>query len=246
MILPYACRDLKGSREEAPMKRLNIAVVMMSALGFAGFAVSTVSADIYAWSDENGVKYFTNQAPPKNATLFMRTPEIPYDEEADTLRRNTDRLETAIQALAEREAFLLEQQQAAERRIAAANARADEALREADQILQDAQAASEDANYGYSNSYGYGYYYPYYGYGSRYHYKGYKRHHAGRYPQKRHYQHKINHYKYRKGLKPHAQPYHYNRRKGTHSPHRHSPAIRGRAQTHRSRVAAFRGRHGRF
>ena len=246
MILPYACRVPKGSREEAPMKRLNIVVMILSACGLAGLAVSTASADIYAWTDENGVKYFTNQAPPKQATLFMKTPEIPHDEEADNQRREMDRMAVARQELAEREAFLLEQQQAAERRIAAANARADAALREADQILQDAQAASEDANYGYSNSYGYGYYYPYYGYGSRYHYKGYKRHHAGRYPQKRHYQHKINHYKYRKGLKPHAQPSHYNSRKGTHSLHRHSSAIRGRAQTHRSRVAAFRGRHGRF
>jgi hypothetical protein len=235
------------------MKRLNIAVVMMSALGFAGFAVSTVSADIYAWSDENGVKYFTNQAPPKNATLFMRTPEIPYDEEADTLRRNTDRLETAIQALAEREAFLLEQQQAAERRIAAANARADAALREADQILQDAQAASEDADYGYAESYGWGYYRSGYESGSRYLYKGYKRWDGGLYRKKHHHKHKKHHYKnrrhhskYKKHIKSHTERSHYKSRRGTHHVRRHSTAVRGRAQTHRSRAAAFRGRHGRF
>ena len=136
------------------MKRLNIVVMILSACGLAGLAVSTASADIYAWTDENGVKYFTNQAPPKQATLFMKTPEIPHDEEADNQRREVDRLAVARQELAEREAFLLEQQQAAERRIAAANARADEALREANQVLQDAQAASEDAYYDYSSSYG--------------------------------------------------------------------------------------------
>jgi hypothetical protein len=246
MILLYAGRISKGFREEAPMKRLNIVVMILSACGLAGLAVSTASADIYAWTDENGVKNFTNQAPPEQATLFMKTPEIPYDEEADIQRREMDDQAVARQELAEREAFLREQQQEAERRIAAANARADAALREAGRVLQDAQATSEDADSAYSSSYGYGYYYPYYGYGSRYLYKGYKRYDGGLYRKKRHYKHKINHYKYRKGLRPHAHPSHYNSRKGTHSVRRHSTAIRGRAQTHRSRAAAFRGRHGRY
>jgi hypothetical protein len=228
------------------MKRLKIGVMILSAFGLAGLAVSTVSADIYTWTDENGVKNFTNQAPPEQATLFMRTPEMPFDEEADKQRREMDRMAVARQELAEREAFLLEQQQVDERRIAAANSRADAALREADQILQDAQAASEDDNYGYSSSFGYGYYYPYYGYGSRYLYKGLKRYDGGLYRKKRHYKHKINHFKHRKGLRPHAHPSHYSTRKGTHSVRRHSTAIRGRAQTHRSRAAAFRMRHGRY
>ena len=93
------------------MKRLNIWVMIVVACGIGGLAVSNASADIYVWTDENGVKNFTNQAPPKYATLFMRTPEIPHDEETDTRRSNIDRLEAAIQALAEREAFLLDQQQ---------------------------------------------------------------------------------------------------------------------------------------
>jgi len=233
MILPYACRVPKGSREEAPMKRLNIVVMILSACGLAGLAVSTASADIYAWTDENGVKYFTNQAPPKQATLFMKTPEIPHDEEADNQRREVDRLAVARQELAEREGFLLEQQQAAERRIAAANARADEALREANQVLQDAQAASEDANYDYSSSYGYGYYYPYYGYGSRHHKKGHKRFDGNRYQKRHPKQHPAKH------------PLHnrYQRNQGVRS---HYYLTGGRYPTHRSRVAAFRGRHGRF
>ena len=228
-------------------------VMILAAIGFAGFAVSTASGDIYAWTGENGVKYFTNFAPPKQATLFMKTPEIPYDEEADNQRRKMDRLEVARQELAEREAFLMGQQQAAERRIAAANARADAALKEADQILQDTYAASEDANYDRSSSYGYGYYYPYYGYGSRYLYKGYKRYNLGLYrkkhhyrPKKHHYNYKRDHSKYTRSIKPHAKRSHYNSHRGTPGVRRHSTAIRGRAQTHRSRVAAFRGRHGRF
>ena len=233
MILPYAWRVPKALREEAPMKRLKIVVMILSAFGLAGFAASTASADIYAWTDENGVKNFTNQAPPEQATLFMRTPEIPHDEEADNQRRETDRLAVARQELAEREAFLREQQQAAERRIAAANARADAALREANEVLQDAQAASEDATYNYSSSYGYGYYYPYYGYGSRYPHKGHKRHDDNRYRKRHPKQHPAKH------------PLHnrYQRYQGVRN---HYSITVGRYPTHRSRVAAFRGRHGRY
>jgi hypothetical protein len=37
---------------------------------------AAVSADIYVWTDADGVKNFTNQAPPEQAVLFMVTPEI--------------------------------------------------------------------------------------------------------------------------------------------------------------------------
>jgi hypothetical protein len=212
------------------MKRLNIRVLILAVLGFAGLAVSTAGADIYAWTDENGVKYFTNHAPPKQATLFMKTPEIPYDEEADNQRREIDRLAVARQELAEREAFILEQQLAAERRLEAANARADEALREADRILQDANAAAEDANSSYSGSYGYGYYFPYYG---------------DRYRIKHHYKHKVHHHKYKKGVKPHNRPPYDKSRWGKHRVGLHSIATHGWTKTHRSRTAAFLGKHGR-
>ena len=206
-------------------------VMALAAFWFAGLAVSAAGADIYAWTDENGVKYFTNHAPPEQATLFMKTREIPYDEEADNQRREMDRLEVARQELAEREAFLLEQQLAAERRIAAANARADEALREADRVLQDAQAASEDADYRYPSSYGYGFYYPYYGYRSRYPYKGYKRFDGNLYQKRYPNKHPAKH------------PLHnrYQRKNGVRSPY---AITGGRYSTHRSRTAAFRGRHG--
>ena len=213
------------------MKRLNIMMMALAAFGFGGVLVSTASADIYAWTDENGVKYFTNHAPPKQATLFMKTPEIPYDEEADNQRREMDHQEVARQELAEREAFLREQQQAAERRIAEANARADAALREADRILQDAQAVSEDAEYRSSSSYATGYYYPYYRYGSRYLYKGYTRFNGSLYRKRHHKKHPAKH------------PLHnrYQQKYGVRS---HYAISGGRYLTHRSRTAAFRGRHG--
>jgi hypothetical protein len=211
------------------MKRLNTGVMILLAFGFASLAVPTASADIYAWTDENGVRHFTNQAPPKQATLFMKTPEIPYDEEADNQRREMDRLAVARQELAEREALLVEQQQAAERRLEAANARADEALREAERILQDAQAASENANYSSSSSFVFGYHYPYYRYKPYHHKKDHKPFPGHHYRKK----HPPNH------------PLHdrYQRNHGFRS---HYFVTGGRYSSHRARVTAFRGRHGLY
>jgi hypothetical protein len=230
-------------------------MMTLAAFWFAGLAVSTADADIYAWTDENGVKHFTNYTPPKQATLFMKTPEIPYDEEADNRRREADRLAVARQELAEREAFLREEQLAAERRIVAANARADAALQEAEQILQKAQAAAEDTGTYHSSSDGYRYYYPYYFYGSRYFDKRHKKYDGGLHRKIKHFKHKIDHYPHkrhylkRSALAKHRSkhPLHnrnrYVKKHGAISPF---SILKGRYTTHRSRTAAFRGRHGRW
>ncbi len=220
------------------MKRINIAVMILAALGFAGFTVSTASGDIYSWTDENGVRYFTNYAPPKQARLLMKTPEIPHDEAADLQRRELDRLEAAKQELAEKQAALLQQQQEAERRIEAARARAEEALQEADRILQGAQAAAENTDTGRSNAYGY--VYPYYGYGPRYLYKGYERYDGSLY-RKGHYSKKFKRpYGQQHPKRSYYKPY---RR---HHVRSHDSITRGRYTSHQSRVATFRARHGRY
>jgi len=207
---------------------------MLAAVGLAGFAALEADADIYSWTDENGVRYFTNYAPPKQAKVLMKTPEIAYDEEADLQRRESDKLEVAKQELAEREAFLLQQQQEAQRRIAEANARAEAALRGADRILQDAEIAAEDADNDNSDSYAYGYYTPYYGY---------------RYPRKVHY--KDYYYYYYGGLHHKKYPYKhkptlYNRFVRKFSVDRQPNAFRAPVQSHRQRVNTFRGRHGLY
>jgi len=213
------------------MKGSIFMVVMAVTFGFAALAGSTAGADIYSWTDENGVKYFTNYAPPKQATLFMKTPEIPYDEEADNERSEMDRMEVARQELAQREAYLLEQQQAAEQRLAAANARADAALQEANQVLQQAQATADQDNDNGYNSYGYGYYYPFYGYGTRYLYKGYRRFDGNLYRKKFSNKHPVAH------------PLH-NRFRQKSAVGTKLTIPRGRPLTHSSRAALFRARHG--
>jgi hypothetical protein len=40
------------------------------------WCVPALFADIYVWTDANGVKNFTNHAPPEQAVVFMETPEI--------------------------------------------------------------------------------------------------------------------------------------------------------------------------
>jgi len=209
----------------------NVMVIMLVTFGLAGLAGSPASADIYSWTDENGVKYFTNYAPPKQATLFMKTPEIPYDEKADVERSEMDRMEVSRQELAEREAFLLEEQRAAERRLAAANARADAALQEANQVLQQAQAAAEEDNDDNYSIGGYGYYYPYYGYGTRYLYKGYRRFDGNLYRKRYPDKHPIDH------------PLH-NRYQQKPGFGKYDPIPPGRYSTHESRTAIFRARHG--
>jgi hypothetical protein len=214
------------------MKRSNI--LLLAALWLSGFAALEADADIYSWTDENGVRYFTNYAPPKHAQLLMKTPEIEYDEEADLQRREMDELEVARQELAEREAYLLQQQQEAERRIAAAKARAEAALQEADRILQEAETAAEEDDNADSSNYAYGYYSPYYGY---------------RYPRKIHYK---DYYYYYYGGLHHKKPFYkpkptpYDRFVRKFSTDRYSNKFRSPVQSHQERVNAFRGRHGRF
>jgi hypothetical protein len=226
------------------MKRLNIMMLVALVVWVYGFVALTAHADIYSWTDENGVNHFTNYAPPKQAKLLIKTPEIPYDEEADNERRENDRLEMARQELAEREAFLLQEQRAAERRIAEANARADAALREADRILQEAETAAADANYDRSNGYAYGYYPSYRsGYRPGYHHKPYYREKIHHY-KKRHYAYPhYRHYKY--GYQP-RQKYIFKGRDRKHVVRPHHGSSRNPRASHHSRAAAFRGKHGRF
>ena len=53
-------------RREATMNRFHTRAVILAFLGLAGFMIPAASADIYSWTDENGVRHFTNQAPPEH------------------------------------------------------------------------------------------------------------------------------------------------------------------------------------
>lgn len=137
------------------MKGLKIVLLVAAGCLIAG----SLQADIYQWTDDNGVKHFTNYAPPEDATILMKTEEVPYDEAADLARMEADRqyhLELARQEIAAREAELKLREAEAERKAAEAERYAQEKVREADQYLNDAQ---NDRWYYRTGGY-YGYYGP--------------------------------------------------------------------------------------
>jgi hypothetical protein len=67
----------------------------------AGVTVPIASADIYFWTDENGVKNFTNYSPPEKAEVFMETSEA--DEDAALPEAETDQAGDADRALESRQ-----------------------------------------------------------------------------------------------------------------------------------------------
>jgi hypothetical protein len=204
---------------------------------------STANADIYAWTDENGVRHFTNYAPPPQANIVMKSEELPYDELADRERmelERQDQLAAALQELADKEARLAEMQLAAEKRIEAANRKAEAALEQAEALLDQVQyESSGDTGSRYLH---YGYYYPY---NRRLHHSIYdrwyyrKRHSIyHKKPHARHY-HKHHYKKMHRYNKQHDDKYRGGHRQryqtGTFVSKRHSMSIRG-GTGHRSRT----------
>ena len=161
------------------------------------FIAGPLQADIYEWTDANGVKHFANYAPPDNATILMKTEEVPYDEAADLARMEADRqyqLELAKLEMAAREAELERREAEAERKAAEAERYAQETERAADQYLEDAK---NDSRY-----YRGGGYYGYYGYYGRPYIQHYKR----KYPKKSHYRYSGKKYGSKYHQKKHARP----------------------------------------
>jgi hypothetical protein len=81
--------------------------------------VPAANADVYSWTDENGVKHFGNQPPENAANVKMVFKEKPHDEAADQQRTEAQNKELTdlIRDLEEEE-----QREAAENRKKAAEA----------------------------------------------------------------------------------------------------------------------------
>jgi hypothetical protein len=175
------------------MKGLKIFLLVAAGCLIAG----PLQADIYEWTDANGVKNFSNYAPPQDATVLMKTEEVPYDEAADLARMEADRqyqLELAKQEITAREAELERREAEAERRAAEAERYAQETVREADQYLNDAK---NDRWYYRGGGY-YGYYRPHY-----------VHHYKRKYRKKIHYGHSKKRYDKKYRRKEHAGHYKY-------------------------------------
>lgn len=63
-------------------------ILLIGMLAAAGVAVPFAAADIYFWTDENGVKNFTNYSPPEKAEVFMETSEADENSELNEAETN--------------------------------------------------------------------------------------------------------------------------------------------------------------
>jgi hypothetical protein len=103
---------------------------------------SAAMADIYEWTDADGVKHYSNYAPPENSRIMMKTNEEPYDEAADRARAEEDRqalLELTRLEIAQREAELAQREAEAERKMTEADRLAEETLQDAESYIEEAE-----------------------------------------------------------------------------------------------------------
>ena len=109
------------------------------------FIASSSVADIYEWTDENGVKHYSNYAPAAGSRVLIKTKEEPYNEAADLARMEAERqerLELDRLEIIERQAELNFREAEAERRLAEADRAVEEAFRQADYHRQEDVASS--------------------------------------------------------------------------------------------------------
>lgn len=95
-----------------------------------------VPADIYSWTDENGVRHFSDR-PPNNSHIAEVVPEIPHDQQADEKSR------AAYQEMMQQ---VEEEQQASdkqelEKRLERTEKKLEAAERKAEQALDQAKKA---------------------------------------------------------------------------------------------------------
>ena len=151
-----------------------------------GITVPIASADIYFWTDENGVKNFTNYSPAEKAEVFMETSEA--DQDTAFNEAEIDRAGDKVRALES------EQLQAAAEEIEALREQVSElkndlkdrleALREAppnetDEVETETEEASNTIRYGGGYVY-WPYPYGYFAYGIKGNHKFRPRHGFGR------------------------------------------------------------------
>jgi hypothetical protein len=146
-------------------------ILLIGMIVMAGVTVPIASADIYFWTDENGVKNFTNYSPPEKAEVFMETSEADEDTalpEAETDRDgDADRaLESGqLQAAAEEIEALREQVGELSHNLKNLEALIEASPSEADDVASETEEAAATVRFGSGYVYWpYPYGYPPYGY----------------------------------------------------------------------------------
>jgi hypothetical protein len=80
-------------------------IAMVMAFVFAGLAVSGVQAEIYFWTDENGVKHYSHAPPPDRSLPVDAAPEIKPDPTTDREieKINEENIDAVLEALEKEE-----------------------------------------------------------------------------------------------------------------------------------------------
>ena len=131
------------------MKIFKIFVLIL----FFCLSCSTVNAEIYFWTDENGVKHFSNAAPEIDDEKIKKTEEVPYDENADQKRAEVEkqidkeraRQIRAQEEKAKRKAMLLKRQQEAEQKQLEAKQVEDAAKKAEEMAKREEKSAAKKA-----------------------------------------------------------------------------------------------------
>jgi hypothetical protein len=234
------------------MKRFVIIPLIL----FISFWAAMLNADIYSWTDEKGVRYFTNYDPPKQAKLIIKAAQFTTDEKAVQGQIEAKRLERQqleLEEVAQKQTLISLKQQAIEEQLDAADRRAEEAeeaLKRYKEIFDDAPGFNggyDDFSDGGDDvevtgtTYGY---YPYYFYRGHFnhrlnhhsHFKHRRSHHFRKRPFGHTGKHYFRHFKkHRFGKFHHAKGRHGFNGRG----HRFTGNFRG---SHHSRTH-FRGGH---
>lgn len=213
---------------------------------FSACCAATVAwADIYEWTDENGVKHFTNFAPPKGAKVLIKYNEEPYDEAADRARMEAERqerLELVRLEIAQREKELELREAEVDRRLAAADRLAEEALHEANDYWEEARYGSRIDYWGsgYRCRGSYLNYGCQYGKHDRWYYHSKYRH---SYHKRYNYRHPHRHKYRRYERRYHHVNKHYGNQK-RHGGHKYRDESRYRRKVHytHSRIKSYSGR----
>ncbi len=61
------------------MRRWNPLVIIFALITICMSDIIAVNADISSWTDENGVKHYSNRKPPKKTRNVRKTDEIEHD-----------------------------------------------------------------------------------------------------------------------------------------------------------------------
>ncbi len=134
-------------------RRLGIILLIWGLAVWCANAVADDQGSIYTWTDENGIKHFSNVKPDADGESIVKTTEeIPHDSEADQIRESIDRQRQRDRELKDMEYRLRNAEKAredAEREAEEASVRAERLGLQLDDALEESDRNNSRVVYPY-------------------------------------------------------------------------------------------------